>query len=157
MLRHLVTSALVLGSAVAVIAPSVSAQNVTVPFRGNIPANCTFGTATPGTISVGRLDPSGAVSALTGFDGAVNISCLAPGNLTISAPVKVSGPSFTPTACRATYGTVGIPTVEFNSCDGTSPALPVSGSRALRVGLFITAGAIPPGDYEYNVILSIVP
>jgi hypothetical protein len=159
MLRRLLTSALVLGSAVTFIAPSANAQSVNVPFSGTMTANCTFGNPAPGILfPVGTTTLAANASA----GARVSLNCSAPANITISAPLQTSGTTLSPTNCSADFtsnaGVAGGPAIAFPSCVGTSAPTSISGLSSLRVGMSVTdTNGIPPGDYSYNVTLTLTP
>jgi hypothetical protein len=160
MLRRLVASTLVMGSAVALSTPSANAQSVNVPFSGTMPSNCTFGTPTPGV-----LVPDGSaalVANLTkGTLGSVSLQCTSPANITVSAPIQTSGPgiSLPPGGCVAAILRPGGAILASNtSCGGTGIPVQVSGTNNLTVVMSVASDRpIPPGDYAYNVTLTIAP
>jgi hypothetical protein len=158
MLRCLFASVLVMGSAVVLSALSANAQSVNVPFSGTMPTNCTFGTPTPGV-----LVPDGSAALVAGIArgtlGSVSLQCTAPANITVSAPIQTSGPAFTPTDCEAEILLAGGSDLALNlSCTGTSTPAQVSGTNTLNVGMRVRSDRpIPPGDYAYNVTLTIAP
>lgn len=159
MLRHLFACVLIVGGAVTLNTTSIQAQTVNLPFSGTMPTNCTFGTPIPGVLA-----PNGTNRLTTdsGSRGSVTLNCLAPANITITAPIQTGGLSFSPTSCTAEFYTVGDQRagtlLRFQSCSGTSPAKPINGSQTLSVGMSVMANSgIPPGEYSYNVTLTITP
>jgi hypothetical protein len=153
MLRRLLASFLVVGSAVALFAPAAKAQSVNIPFSGRVATNCTFGAP-----SIGLLTLVGT-NTLAGSGGSVSISCSAPANITTSAPIQtISTTTLSPVSCSVGLGLGGSGNL-FESCVGTSPPLSLTaGSRTTDVIMSVTDDvAIPPGDYSYIVTLTITP
>jgi hypothetical protein len=164
MLTRLVVPAFIVGSAVALITPSVNAQSVNLQFRGTMPPpsiNCTFGTPDSDI-----LVPEGRTTLTSTGAVRVTLRCLAPATITLSAPIQTSGPSFSPDSCRVAMnqqnpafpGPTGF---AYTSCTGTSPPTPVAntvstGTLVVSMTVASTSG-IPVGDYAYNVTVSIVP
>jgi hypothetical protein len=163
MLHRLVASILMVG-AVALIAPSVNAQSKTIEFSGTMPPppdNCSFGIP-----SFGKLQPEGRTKLTSAANnGFVYLICLAPANITLSAPIKSIGPSFSPNACEVSLRQESdrpAPVVfSYNSCTGISsptPVASVTSQNNLYLSMSVAASSgIPVGDYTYAVILSIVP
>jgi hypothetical protein len=164
MLRSLLVSALVAGSAIVLSAPNVNAQSVNMPFTGTIAATgCTFGTPTTGTLAP---TPNVNPTTLSGFppigtQSSVRMDCTAPPNMTISAPIQTSGPTFTPTSCTVELLVPRFRVVErirFESCAGTNAPTLIDNTGDLVVNMSVSNPAgIPSGTYGYNVTLSIVP
>jgi hypothetical protein len=168
MLNRLLASTLILGNAVVLSAPSTYAQTTDIPFSGTVEATgCTFGTPT-----AGRLIPDLPVNptALVGHDqtsgasGSVTVFCVGFANITMSAPVQVSGPSFSPTSCTTflRYSpslafSQSTPVLDYGSCGGTSPSTSNAGGT-YWVGMRVSNNSgIPSGTYNYKVTLTIVP
>jgi hypothetical protein len=160
MLRRLLTSALVLGGAVVLFAPSANAQSVNVPFTASVGAVCAFDPPTPGTLvfvpNSGSGNPALVANSTTGTRGSVGFNCSAPANFTASAPIQTSGSAISPTLCVTTIS--GGATNSLSSCVGISAPAAISGSGILNVAMRVeSTSVIPPGDYAYNVTLTIVP
>lgn len=158
MLRHLFASILILGSAVVLSAPSANGQSIDLPFSGTINPNCTFNESiTPGQLGLIASNTIGTVGPLSG--AGFTVSCSAPTNLTISAPIQTAGPTLTPVSCSSslTAPLGGISPITFNSCNGSSPPSSVqSGSGLVNISVQ-NASAIPPGAYGYKVTVTITP
>jgi hypothetical protein len=159
MLRRLFTSALIFGGTIVLSAPSTHAQSVLMPFSGTISNQCAFNTA---SVVAGTLAPSPVTNpttlASTGSGGgSVSLNCLGPVNITLSAPIQTSGPTFTPTACQTSLS--GGTDINYSSCTGTSPASTISATASpLSILMSVSNPAgIPAGAYNYKVTLSIVP
>jgi hypothetical protein len=159
MLRRLFASVLVMGSAVALSTPSANAQSVNVPFTASVGANCTFGTPTPGTLVLFSNRSTLIADPTYGTPGRVTLQCSAPANITLSAPNQTGGPNFTPIDCQTYISLEALAPIAINqSCAGTATPGPIRGTNTLNVSMRVTSGnAIAPGDYAYNVTLSIVP
>jgi hypothetical protein len=159
MLRRLFASVLVMGSAVVLSALSANAQSVNVPFTASVGANCTFGTPTPGVLVLVEGSIALVADPTKGTLGSVSLQCTAPANITVSAPIKISGPVFNPSGCAASIFLAGGSVLAFNdSCDGTGTPAQVSGTNTLNIAMGVSSqSVIPPGDYAYNVTLTIVP
>jgi hypothetical protein len=159
MLRSLLVSALVAGSAIVLSAPDVNAQSVNVPFTASVGANCTFGTPTPGRLVLFSNQHTLIADPTYGTPGRVTLQCSAPANITVSAPNQTGGPNFTPTDCQ-TYISLeaGGPVTINQSCAVTATPGPIRGTNTLNVSMRVSSpNVIAPGDYAYNVTLSIVP
>jgi hypothetical protein len=153
MLRHLVVSAFIVGSA-ALMAPRVNAQSLDLPFSGSVPTNCTFNNTTPGTLTVSGSTLSSTNSG--GANASVNVTCLSPVRVTLSAPIQTGGPTFTPTQCNSALFIGGQLARNVPACDSTGTAIaPISGSQAISASMSVTGA--PPGDYNYKVILTLTP
>lgn len=88
MLRNLFASVLIMGSAVVLSAPDAKAQSVDLTFSGTLGTNCTFSAPTPGVLNFINGNTIGN-SPLLG-SASVTVSCSAPANLTISAPIQTT-------------------------------------------------------------------
>jgi hypothetical protein len=172
MLRQLFVSALFLCGAVTLIAPSTRAQTaptVDIPFSGTVSNGCTFGTPTPGTLAVATVNLSGIPaqglsSTSPGTASTVDLNCgSSTVNVTISAPVKGSGPNFTGIiGCFSVLTPPSGPPTTFTApaltCSGTSGPISVtSGVLGVGMGYGSSSGTVPLGTYSYTVTLSIVP
>jgi hypothetical protein len=158
MLRRLFASVIVLGSAVVLSAPSANAQSVNVPFTVSVGAVCSFNPPTTGTLVLSGANVLVANSS-TGTRGSVGFNCSAPANIIVGAPIQTAGPALTPTICSSTISITGTGTLsQSNSCNGSGSPGAINGSNTLTVSMRVESpSAISPGDYAYNVALTIVP
>jgi hypothetical protein len=182
--RHLSAGLLVVGSILG-CAFQAQAQTVNVPFNGNIPGSCVFGTPIAGTLAKhnvpGIIAASTGVIAVgvsnTGTMGSVTITCQANSNVTIAVPVGSGPVGFAPPTVQAMLqrnnstsnldlasAKTGIP-IDGGAWTGiTNPSIGVpSGLSTLNVhmaaGTPIGPGPIPAplplGNYSYTVNLSV--
>jgi hypothetical protein len=172
---------LVLGS--IGVAAQAQAQTVDMPFDGNVPGSCTFGTVTPGVLT--RFSPVAVMAAgggvvpptLPGGGTAARVTVTCTGNsaLTVAAPTGTAPAGYVPTTVQAivqkatngaetasaklgpVFDTVG----PWNQPMTTTMPLTV-GPTQLNVSLAVGAGGnvpnqpiVPTGNYSYKVNLSI--
>jgi hypothetical protein len=171
---------LVLGS--IGVAAQAQAQTVDMPFDGNVPGACTFGTVTPGVLTrfspVGILAAGGGIMAPTPLSGTaarVTVTCTGNSALTVAVPTGTVPAGYVPTTVQ------GIVQKTTNGPEMASaksgpffdtvapwnlpmtPTMPLgAGPTQLNVSLAVGAGAgvpnqplIPTGNYSYKVNLSI--
>jgi hypothetical protein len=110
--RHLSAGLLVVGSILG-CAFQAQAQTVNVPFSGNVPGTCTFGTPIAGTLvkhpilnavsaSSGGLSLlGGGPGSSTGTPGSVAITCQGSSSVTIAVPVGSGPAGFAPATLQA--------------------------------------------------------
>lgn len=143
--------------------PRSLSQSAEVSSNKTEHSSCTFGIPT-----VGILLPLVAENKLSSFPSAngtpatVSLSCTQSVNLVISAPVQLSGSHFTPTACNTVvYLPLGMSYItgkNFPFCAGSGSPTPINAgsSGVLEIDMFVQ-GAIPSGDSQYKVTLTITP
>jgi len=156
MRRFLLTSALILVASAAV-SESAFAQTVDIPFTGNVPGSCSFGTATGGTLGVNTTSSPTALGGgyPGGVFGKVSVTCSQASKLTVSAPVKNSGPDFTPSTIT---GYVNASSSSTSSASGSTPLALTSGTAIpLSVDMMVSNGStpLPAGIYNYKVTLTV--
>jgi hypothetical protein len=106
--RQLSAGLLVVGSILG-CAFQAQAQTVNVPFGGNIPGTCVFGTPIAGTLAkhpapgiiAASTGPGSLGGATTGTLGSVTITCQANSNVTIAVPVGSGPVGFAPPTVQA--------------------------------------------------------
>jgi hypothetical protein len=156
MLHRLVASAFIMGGAVALIAPNVKAQTVDIPFAGTMPTLCSVSNPTRGV-----LVPNGPTTLTDGASGGspalVKLSCLRGVVLRFSAPIQTAGPPFNPTDCIVSITGNVSPIGEVVNCAFSSSSPATGGNGDVVVSMSVTnTNGIPPGDYAYNVTMTIV-
>jgi len=159
MSRFLLTSALIL-VATATVSKSAFAQTVDIPFSGNVSGGCTFGTPTAATLGINTLSNptilSSAYTANGGTAGKISVSCSPSAKLSISIPVKTSGPDFTPSSL---IGVASTSSGSTNSSSGAAPiSLPAGNSIPITIDMYVTNSApLQAGTYNYKVTLTAAP
>jgi hypothetical protein len=106
--RHLSAGLLVVGSILG-CAFQAQAQTVNVPFNGNIPGTCVFGTPIAGTLAkhpipgiiAASTGPGSLGGTNTGTLGSVTITCQGNSNVTIAVPVGSGPVGFAPPTVQA--------------------------------------------------------
>ncbi len=118
---------------------------------------CTFSQATPGTlVTEGGNLPTKLVTftAAGGSPTKIDVTCNQAANISVSAPIQVAGPQFTPASAVATI-TIVSGTSTRNG--GTPLALP-AGTTPLTIDFFIDKGSfLRAGNYSYTVKFTIMP
>lgn len=140
--RAIIRAAVVLVGAFG-FAGMAKAGTVDVPFSGNIPATCTFGTATPGALALGSSPNLLEASSTAGTSGQVTVSCNTTATLTVGEPTRTGGTGATNLDSGNYYGAI--------ISDGTSTA---GSAHAVSVGWQgVSAGSlnIAPGNATINV------
>jgi hypothetical protein len=165
------------------LASQAHAQTVDMPFDGNVPGSCTFGTVTPGVLT--RFSPLAVMAAgggvvpptLPGSGTAARVTVTCTGNsaLTVAAPTGTAPAGYVPTTVQAIVqkATNGPETASAKlgpAFDTVGPwnqpmtnSMPLgAGPTQLNVSLAVGAGGNPPnavpvptGNYSYKVNLSI--
>lgn len=112
---------------------------------------CSFTQITPG-ILVAQGSPS--LTKLVSFTEAggtptqISVTCDKPVNLIVSAPIQVSGPSFTP---ASSFAIVTTPWGSFTKTGDAPVALP-AGTTPIQVNFSVDRGRrIKAGSYKYTV------
>jgi hypothetical protein len=150
------------------LASQAHAQTVDMPFDGNIPGSCTFGTITPGVLA--RLigpGPNYAVMATApgvtpgggppvGTASSVTVTCTTPSVLTIAAPTGSGPVGFTPAVrqalvqsanggplASANVGGTFEPGGPWNTTNPTMPLLP-GAPQLLNVSMVAGNGPLAP-------------
>jgi hypothetical protein len=170
---------LVLGS--IGVAAQAQAQTVDMPFDGNVPGSCTFGTVTPGVLT--RFSPLAVMAAgggifpptpQNGTAARVTVNCTGNSALTIAVPTGTAPAGYVPTTVQgivqkanspemasAKLGPAFEPIAPWGQPMTTTMPL-VAGPTQLNVSLAIGAPAntanpvpVPTGNYSYKVNLSI--
>ncbi len=174
---------LVLGS--IGVAGQVQAQTVDMPFDGNVPGACTFGTVTPGVLArstpVAVLAAGGGIFPPTSTNGSaarVTVVCTGNSALTIGVPTGAGPAGFVPNTVQGIVqrGTNSGPGDVASAKSGpafenagpwatTNATMPLAaGPTQLNVSLAVGTGvtvpptppsAVTPGNYSYKVNLSI--
>jgi hypothetical protein len=122
------------------------------------PSNiCTFSQATPGAlVTEGGTLPKKLVTFASagGSPTKIDVTCSQSANLSVSAPIQVGGPQFTPVSAVAT---VAIPSGS-STKNGYAPlALPV-GTTPLTIDFAIDKGrSLRAGNYSYTVKFTVMP
>jgi hypothetical protein len=170
---------LVLGS--IGFAGQAQAQSVDMPFDGNVPGSCTFGTVTPGVLvrsSLGAVMAAGGgvfgPTPTNGTAARVTVTCTGGSALTVAVPTGAGPAGFVPNTVQAIVqkangpeiasarlGPAFDPIAPWNLPNPTTMPL-LTGATQLNVSLAVGAGAgvpnsppIPTGNYSYKVNLSI--
>lgn len=177
MIRRL---ALVCGLAVlsTVALESQSQAQVTqdVNFNGSVVGVCTFTGTTAGTLATQNSNAwleasNGTTIGTIGTSGQTTVRCTNGGQLSVSAPVKVTAPTaFVDTVRQAVvydstanaFTSAGGP---FDNSGWSKPtaalAMPINTDRVLRIGAVVgvnnTTGGVPFGTYSYRVTLTATP
>jgi hypothetical protein len=156
---------LVLGS--IGFAGQAQAQSVDMPFDGNVPGSCTFGTVTPGVLvrsSLGAVMAAGGgvfgPTPTNGTAARVTVTCTGGSALTVAVPTGAGPAGFVPNTVQAIVQKANGPEI---ASARLGPAFdPITGATQLNVSLAVGAGAgvpnsppIPTGNYSYKVNLSI--
>jgi hypothetical protein len=118
---------------------------------------CNFSQTSPGIlVTQGNHKPNKLVSSseIGGSPIQFNVTCNQPANLTISAPIQISGPVFTPVSSIATVTT----SYGGSAKNGDAPITLPAGTTPLSINLFIDGGdSLRAGNYSYTVKLTVNP
>ncbi|MDJ0677541.1 MAG: hypothetical protein QNJ36_19530 [Calothrix sp. MO_167.B42] len=96
-----------------------------------------------------------SLSSNGGSPTQVSLTCNQPTQLTVSHPIQISGPKFTPVSSFATVETPFRSST--NSGDSSPLSLPV-GTTNLVINFSVDKGSpLPAGNYRYGVKFTILP
>jgi hypothetical protein len=159
MLHHYGTaSALMLASAMAFSLPAL-AQNVDVPFSGNVPVQATFSNIVTGTAETQAVAGSaGTPNIIESVSSAtVTVQSNTPATMTVSPPRLLSGPTPDPDGTnRVAFLSFGSTNVTVDTAD-----VPVSipaGVTDLEIRMRVERPeAFTVGTYNYAVTLTVTP
>ncbi len=156
MLRHLLASVLVMGSAAVLSAPSAKAQSVDLTFSGNVNTSCTFGAPVPGTLVY-----DAATSALIAFGkggsrSSVALDCAAASNLSVGSLTQTGGPSLNLANCLISIEGSLLPVnISVTNCSGSGSALYYSGAGTIFADLRVRSNtSFQPGTYSFKITLT---
>lgn len=159
--RTLLTSALVVLGATA-IAPKAMAQNISVPFTGNVRTVCSFSSLVAGGLAGNSGSNSVALGSnySGGREGKFNVTCNAPSNLNVSAPVQISGPERI--TARSWNSQVFDSRNQYALLTNTGTrrtlAINPGANQPMRVRMYVNKGTtIRPGTYSYRVTATVTP
>ncbi|MFH7030088.1 MAG: hypothetical protein ACHBN1_33200 [Heteroscytonema crispum UTEX LB 1556] len=118
---------------------------------------CSFSQPTPGMLATeGNPLPTKLVSSSEagGSPTKIDVICNQPVNLTVSAPIQIAGPQFTPVSAVATVTTLSGNSTKF----GDAPLALPAGTTALSINFSIDKGrSLRAGNYSYTVKFTVVP
>jgi hypothetical protein len=122
------------------------------------PSNiCTFSQATPGAlVTEGGTLPKKLVTFASagGSPTKIDATCSQSANISVSAPIQVAGPEFTPVSAVAT---VTIPSGS-STKNGDAPLALPAGTTPLTIDFAIDKGrSLRAGNYSYTVKFTVVP
>lgn len=111
---------------------------------------CTFTTTNPGDLV--RIGQPRATKFVTSQDAGgtpvqMDITCKEPARLTVSAPIQVGGPEFTPVLSETTVTTAAGATTK----TGDAPLLLPAGTTSVTVNMLIDRGQrLRAGNYRFT-------
>lgn len=146
--RLLLVSAIISTINLAVAPSAANAQTSDV---------CSFTQPNPGELVADSNMPTKLLSssAAGGSPTQISITCNQSVNLTISDPIQIAGPAFTPVSSLATVETPSSGST--NSRGGSPLVLPV-GTTTLNINLSVDKGSpLAPGNYRYGIKFTIIP
>jgi hypothetical protein len=118
---------------------------------------CTFSQATPGQlVTEGGTLPKKLVTFASagGSPTKIDAICSQSANISVSAPIQVAGPEFTPLSAVAT---VTIPSGS-STKNGDAPLAVPAGTTPLTIDFAIDRGrSLRAGNYSYTVKFTVVP
>ncbi len=122
------------------------------------PSNiCTFSQATPGQlVTEGGTQPKKLITLASagGSPTKIDVTCSQSANISVSAPIQVAGPEFTPVSALAT---VIIPSGG-STKNGDAPLAVAAGTTPLTIDFAIDRGrSLRAGNYSYTVKFTVVP
>jgi hypothetical protein len=122
------------------------------------PSNiCTFSQATPGQlVTEGGTLPKKLITLASagGSPTKIDVTCSQSANISVSAPIQVAGPEFTPVSAVAT---VTIPSGS-SIKNGDTPLAVPAGTTPLTIDFAIDRGrSLRAGNYSYTVKFTVVP
>jgi uncharacterized membrane protein YtjA (UPF0391 family) len=172
--RSLLVSAVLLAGSLGFVGSAKAATGTAdVPFTVELPASCSFGTPTPGTLGLNALgnalDSKAAANSdvPAGTSGSVTVSCTGAGKVTVVSPVDnpVAPLTVNPTA-TTNVGFIKIGTQEIDSSNTTgialTPVAPATTVTDIPVEVNMTAtknttDAFATGKYGYTVRVIATP
>lgn len=122
------------------------------------PSNiCTFSQATPGAlVTEGSTPPKKLVTFASagGSPTKIDATCSQSANISVSAPIQVAGPEFTPVSAVATVTTPSGSSTK----NGDAPLALPAGTTPLTIDFAIDRGrSLRAGNYSYTVKFTVVP
>jgi hypothetical protein len=118
---------------------------------------CTFSQATPGQLVTNGGTLPKKLTTLASAGGSptkIDATCSQSANISVSAPIQVAGPEFTPVSAVAT---VTIPSSSFTK-NGDAPLALPAGTTPLTIDFAIDRGrSLRAGNYSYTVKFTVVP
>ncbi|TFI52393.1 hypothetical protein BLD44_020815 [Mastigocladus laminosus UU774] len=158
MIRHIVvTSALLLGSWIAIAPRAFAAGTVNVPFGGTVTASCSF-SGTPGSGTLANPTPFSLSSLVGGSAGSATVQCSgATGSLQITGVTKTAGPNLSSPTYNAT-AVGGVVNATYTA--GVSTPAPVLPGLAIPLIVnmdVVDTAALPAGTYGFTVDMTVTP
>ncbi len=166
--RILGISALVAFGGLVFSPMATSQQPFAIPFSGNVEANCTQNTPTPGALTANT-----AGNRIDGSNGLITITCTVGGSYQITAVERTSWPSgdtgdATGTAKSATIENAANVTDNSANWSSDGPSDPgdiLAGENALTASMSVDRSNVsapglnyfPPGNYTYEVRFTVTP
>jgi hypothetical protein len=122
------------------------------------PSNiCTFSQATPGQlVTEGGTLPKKLITLASagGSPTKIDVTCSQSANISVSAPIQVAGPEFTPVSAVAT---MTIPSGS-STKNGNAPLAVPAGTTPLTIDFAIDRGrSLRAGNYSYTVKFTVIP
>jgi hypothetical protein len=118
---------------------------------------CNFSQTSPGILVTQGNDGGNKLVTSSEVGGSpiqFNVTCKQPANLTISVPIQISGPVFTPVSSIATVTT----SYGGSTKNGDAPLTVTAGMTPLSINLFIDRGrSLRAGNYSYTVKFTVIP
>jgi hypothetical protein len=117
---------------------------------------CTFSQASPGALVTEGSKPTKLVTfaAAGGSPTKIDATCTQAANISVSAPIQVAGPQFTPISAVAT---VTIPSGT-STKNGDAPLALPAGTTPLTIDFSIDKGrSLRAGNYSYTVKFTVMP
>lgn len=118
---------------------------------------CTFSQATPGQlVTEGGTLPKKLVTFASagGSPTKIDVTCTQSANISVSAPIQVAGPEFTPVSAVATVTTPSGGSTK----SGDAPLALPAGTTPLTIDFSIDRGrSLRAGNYNFTVKFTTVP
>ncbi|MGI2905562.1 hypothetical protein [Tolypothrix sp. VBCCA 56010] len=118
---------------------------------------CTFSQAAPGQLVTDGGTLPKKLTTLASAGGSptkIDATCSQSANISVSAPIQVAGPEFTPVSAVAT---VTIPSGN-STKNGDAPLALPAGTTPLTIDFAIDRGrSLRAGNYSYTVKFTVVP
>lgn len=152
--RFLLVSGLILASTIG-FASSAKAASEPLEFTGEVPTACTLTNPVAGTLGVNSANTTLSSSIDGGTAARINIDCTG-GNLSITAPTKISGSGGTANNDFETL-TATIKTVNDTSVSSGAPAVPIAAADKGTATVNMQASdttAIRSGTYTFQVVVT---
>ncbi len=153
MLRKLAALSILAIAGSLAFSTTAKAQTVDVPFTGTLAPQCTFGTATPGTLTF-----TNSQSFTSGTAGSVSVTCnTANSSLRVSNVAYGSGTTNTGYTFNASAATNPGTASYTNGTAGTPVTIGVGTLTTSVTMNGSNSGIITAGSYTFNVTLEAAP